>query len=123
MLQVNSITLDKLAALANDLEITAIINGEYYTVKPGEMPTDNTEAFIEGVKFAAAYIIDNRSRRFFCWKAAAERKRTPKKEFDKALELNKEARYFSDCLIHIADDPGALKNAVNEYNNRGFWGL
>ena len=103
----------------NGFTATITINGECYEITPEDLQ----KIFIEGVKFAAAYIIDNRSRRFFCWKARTERKHTSKKELDKNLELNKETRYFSDCLIHLVDDPGALKNATKEYYNRGFWGL
>lgn len=78
---------------------TVTINGETYIIDP------SNDDFINGILFAAAYIIDNRSRRFFCWKATQERKRTPKKELEQQLALNHETRFFSDCLQHLTSNP------------------
>ena len=52
--------------------VTVIINGESYILDP------SNDEFINGLEFAAAYIIDNRARRFFSW-TATQQKKPPKK--------------------------------------------
>ena len=96
---------------------TVIINCETYELDP------SNDDFINGLEFAAAYIIDNRARRFFSWTATQQTRKAPKKELEKQQGINQEARFLHDCILHLAADPTALDNARTEYNLHGFWGL
>ena len=96
--------------------VTVIINGESYILDP------SNDEFINGLEFAAAYIIDNRARRFFSW-TATQQKKAPKKELEKQQGINHEARFLHDCILHLAAEPTALDNARTEYNLHSFWGL
>ena len=99
MLEVSKITLDNITEAAKN------------------------DPFIDGVNFALNYIIDNRSRRFFCWERLNQGKKATKKALEAEQSINKEVRYLHDCLLHLITTPEALKNAVSDYKARKFWGL
>lgn len=95
---------------------TVIINGENYILDP------SNDDFINGVKFAAAAIEDNRSRRntSFLWIDAKKRNLTKK-----AVQINdarnQEAKTLFDFLRYIASSSESIEPWINDAGN--FWKL
>ena len=121
--EITKVNFDTIREAAQDGEnITIIINGQYYDLDT-EAPA-GTDPFIEGVKFAAALIEDNRARRQFSTTWIMERNaRTPKKAIAENAARHDEAKYLMRFIRYIIEKPDALKNALTEYKNNKFWKL
>ena len=103
-------------AARNGHNAVVIINGETYIVDPSE------NDFINGVKFAAAAIEDNRSRRntSFLWIDARKRNLT-KKAVHINDARNQEAKTLVDFLRYIASTNESIEPWINAAGN--FWKL
>lgn len=117
MQDVKKITFSEIREAAkNGYNATVIINGEFYILDPSE------NDFLNGVRFAAAAIEDNRSRRntSFLWIDAKKRNLTKK-----AVQINdarnQEAKTLFDFLRYIASSNESIEPWINAAGN--FWRL
>lgn len=117
MADVKTITFKEIREAAKSgYNAVVTINGENYIVDPSE------NDFINGVRFAAAAIEDNRSRRntSFLWIDAKKRNLTKK-----AVQINdarnQEAKSLSDFLRYIASTNESIEPWINDAGN--FWKL
>ena len=124
MLHVENITLNQVKkAAADGQNITVIINGEFYDLTPEETP-EETAAFIDGVKFAAAAIEDHRARMNFMFQANdARNPKTTKRAIACNDARNKEAKNASDFLLHIIKPEAGFDTWQKEYHGGKLWKL
>ena len=119
--EITKVNFDTIREAAQDGEnITIIINGQFYDLDT-EAPA-GTDPFIEGMKFAAALIEDNRARRQMSFEWIEGRNpKTTKRAIACNEARHNEARYLMQFIRHIIAAPDALKNALTEYKNNKFW--
>lgn len=119
--EITKVNFDTIREATQDGEnITIIINGQYYDLDT-EAPAE-TDSFIEGVKFAAALIENNRAHRQFSFEWITERKpKTTKREIACNEARHNEACYLMQFIRQIIEHPDALKNALTEYKNNKLW--
>ena len=103
-------------AARNGHNAVVIINGETYIVDPSE------NDFVNGVRFAADVIEDNRSRRntSFLW-TDGRKKNLTKKAVQINDARNQEAKTLFDFLRYIATDNESITPWINAASN--FWRL
>ena len=114
---IKKITFKEIREAAKDgYNATVIINGETYILDPSE------NDFLNGVRFAAAAIEDNRSRRntSFLW-TDGRKKNLTKKAVQINDARNQEAKTLFDFLRYIATDNESITPWINAARN--FWRL
>lgn len=112
--------VDIIAAAKEGESITIIINGEYYDFTT-EGADDLEKAFIEGVKFAAAVIEDNRARRNFTFNHDGK---ALKRDIYANRARNEETRYFIKFLEYIMKDyRGTAYPWYEDFKNGKLWKL
>lgn len=121
--EITKVNFDTIREAAQDGEnITIIINGQYYDLD-AEAPA-GTDPFIEGVKFAAALIEDNRARMNFMFQANdARNPKTTKRAIACNDARNKEAKNESDFLLHIIKPEAGFDTWQKEYHGGKLWKL
>lgn len=122
--EITKVNFDTIREAAQDGEnITIIINGQHYDLDT-EAPA-GTDPFIEGVKFAAALIEDNRARMNLIFEMNEGRNpKTTKKAYQINEARNKEAKNAAGLLEHIANNNGnCFNNWLNDYKRGKLWKL
>jgi len=115
----NSVTIQDVKNAAKlGQNITVIINGQYYDLDLSGI--DDNGAFIDGVRFAAAIIEDDRARANLVFNAIAKRKRTPARVIACNEARNDEIKHLSNKLLSILNNLPIWKL---DYKNNKLWKL